>query len=208
MNRTSRRPNGFTLVEALIATAILSLIVSVIYASFSTTGNNIEQAESARDLSDLGRTLTARLANDIANAYYNPAMPESIFRGKKGEDSADKIRFDSIGLTTLTNWRRPNTKETDLWEVGYRFEQKPDGTGMNLVRREKRELKKEPPPLEGGDDYLLTDRVAGLQLRYYDGASWTDEWDSNMKHALPREVEIQIALNNGASFITHVEVGR
>ena len=43
------RSNGFTLLEVLIATAIMSVIVTVIYMSFFTTGRNVEQAEEIRD---------------------------------------------------------------------------------------------------------------------------------------------------------------
>ena len=64
---------GFTLLEVLLAMAILAVIMTVIYASFSTAGNNVEQAERLRDETDIARTLIARLSADIANAYVNRA---------------------------------------------------------------------------------------------------------------------------------------
>lgn len=198
---------GFTLVEALIATTILSLIVTVIYMSFATTGRNVEQAEAARDMADLARTLTSRIANDITNAYYTNAMPETIFYGASMPGDED-ARFDSISLTTLSSWRRSNTKETELCEIGYRFVPLAGGHGMKLLRREKRELNRDYPPLEGGSEYLITEHVTGMQLRYYDGAAWTDGWDSRTRNALPKEVEIQLALDDGSSYITRMEVGR
>ena len=112
---------GFTLLEVLLAMAILSVILTVVYASFSTAGRNIEQAETIRDETDIARTLIARLSIDIANAYLmsnviEPSVP-TRFYGKKEEREGvigtgdRKIRHDSINLTTLTNWRKRDSKE-------------------------------------------------------------------------------------------------
>ncbi len=211
----SPKSSGFTLLEVLIAVAIMSMIVSIIYTSFFTAGENVKQAEAIRDATDLARTLEAKLSNDIANAYLNQNMNApavtTIFYGKKAESDTGlgtSSRHDSLSLTTLTNWRRPSSKETDLWEVGYDFKEKPDGTGWDLMRREKRELSKDTPALEGGVEYEMTDRVVSLQLRYYDGSSWVDEWDSRTRQRLPNVVEIKLLLDDGSDYITQVDVGR
>jgi general secretion pathway protein J len=208
------KSNGFTLLEVLIAVAIMSVIVTVIYATFSTTGRNVERAETSRDATDLARTLVAKLSNDIANAYMNPDMnapvTTTIFLGKKvrPDTGNEKVAYDELSLTTLTNWRTPNSKETDLWEVGYYFKQKPDGTGSGMMRREKRELSKDSPALEGGVEYEMTDQVASLRFRYYNGSTWTDEWDSRTQQRLPNAVEITLVLADGSSYLTQMEVGR
>jgi len=208
-----RSMNGFTLLEVLIAVAIMSGIISVIYASFFTASRNIEQAEDIRDSSDMARTLVTKIADDISNAYYKLEMNSraviTIFNGKKEqtETTDEKSRLDNIALTTLTNWRAPNTTETDLWEVGYYFKQKPDGSGYVMMRREKRELSKEVPAGEGGVEYEITDRVKFLQLRYNTGGdTWYDEWNSTTLKALPKLVEITLALESGMTYSTYVAV--
>ncbi len=199
---------GFTLLEVLIAVAIMSGIVTVIYTSFSTAGRNVERAEVRRDQADLARTLVSKLSNDITNAYYNPSMTETIFYGKKSTTVQDEQRYDGISLTTLTNWRKPDSKESDLWEVGYRFDEQPDKSTRVMVRNEKRELGRDQPPLEGGTDFIITDRIKGFRLRYFNGLTWDDAWDSRTLHALPKAVEIALELADGSFFITRVDVGR
>ncbi|NTW58750.1 MAG: hypothetical protein HGA43_06255 [Nitrospirae bacterium] len=202
----------------LLAMAILSVIMTVVYASFSTAGKNIEQAEAIRDETDIVRTLIARLSVDIANAYLNsngiyPPVP-TIFYGKKEEVEGvagagnEKIRHDSISLTTLTNWRKRDSKEMELWEVGYFFREKPDGKGYALFRREKRELSKDIPALEGGVEYEITDRLESLQITYSDnGTTWTDTgWDKS-RNSLPKAVEIALSLDTGKVYTTRVDVG-
>jgi len=201
--------------------AILVLILSVIYGSFSTAGRNVEQAEAARDETDLARTLLAKLSDDLANAYYNPVMSPvnpntnanvnlTILYGKKAEagEGEDKVRRDSLSLTTLTNWRKPNSKETELLEVGYFFKEKPDGSGYSLYRREKRELSADVPPLEGGVEYEITDRVEGLQFRYYNGTKWVDEWDTRTLRVLPKAVELALTLDTGKVYVTEADVSK
>jgi prepilin-type N-terminal cleavage/methylation domain-containing protein len=218
---TRPQSGGFTLLEVLLAMAILSLIMTVVYASFSTAGKNVEQAETIRDETDLARTLIARLSDDIANAYLNPSMNSpttlTIFYSKKEEAGGglgagnEKIRHDSISFTTLTNWRKPDSKEMELWEVGYFFKEQPDGKGFTLFRREKRELSKDIPALEGGVEYEITDRVESLQFTYTNnGSTWTDNgWDSRSSsfgQKLPKAVEIAIALDTGKVYTTRVDV--
>ncbi len=192
-----------------MAVAIMSVITTVIYASFSTAGRNVEQAEAKRTETDLARTLIAKLMDDITNAYYSPALlNETVFEGKPSTTMEDEPRFDSLTLTTLTNWRKPDSREMDLWEVGYRFEERPDGSGRVLVRREMRELTEDSKSLEEWTDYEVTDQIAELRLRYLYGSTWRDEWHSSSSLNKPKAVEIWLVMVGGASFLTKVEVGR
>jgi type II secretion system protein J len=207
-------PSGFTLLEVLIAVAIMAGIVTVTYSTFFTTSRNVEQAEAIRDSSDLARALMQRLANDIANAYYKQALNSpvvvTILNGKKDEvqQGDEKNRHDSITLTTLTNSRSRNTAQTELWEIGYFFKQKPDGPGYSMMRREKRELNKDSPAGEGGWEYEITDKVKALQFRYSQsgGGTWLDEWNTQGRYSLPKFVEIALTLESGMTYSMDVEV--
>lgn len=201
---------GFTLIEVLLAMAVLALVLTMIYSSFSTASQSVERAEVVRDATDLARTLIARLSNDIANASCSADTNVVVFYGKKDEIEieGEKRRNDSIYLTTLTNWRKPDSKETEMWEVGYYFEERPDTKIRVLMRREKRELSKDPPPLEGGVAFELTDRVEELKLRYLDGSVWKDEWGGRTGCGQPKAVEISLLLNDGSLYMTQVDVVR
>ncbi len=206
----NRQSKGFTLLEVLIAVAIMAGIVTVIYSTFFTASESVQQAETMRDTADLVRTLMAKLSDDIANAYVNRGMnypngAMTVFYGKKVEPStgSQKSRYDELYLTTLTN---PITGpgQTDLCEVGYYFKEKPDGTGRIMMRRQKLQLTKDSPALEGGDEYPMTDRVASLQFRYKSGTTWSDDWSN--RNDLPKIVAITLLLDDGSVFITEVQV--
>ena len=202
---------GFTLLEVMLSVAILSMIVTVIYASFSTAESSVKQAEEIRDQTDLARTLITRLSDDIHNAYCYSNMPgRSVFYGKKQEldISGTKRRLDGIQLTTLTNSRTRNSKETDLWLVGYSFKEKSDGSGYILMRQEKRDLSGTEALLEGTTEYEITDRVAELHLAYFRSSYPMDEeFGSSSSCSLPKIVAITLAFDDGSVYSTKVAVG-
>ncbi len=210
----SPRSKGFTLLEVLIAVAIMAGIVTVIYSTFFTASQSVQQAETLRDSTDLVRTLVSKLSDDIANAYVNTGMnysnstAKTVFYGKKVEQSTkgEKGRYDELYLTSLAHFRTRGTQETNLCEVGYYFKEKSDGSGYIMMRREKLLLNKDSPALEldGSYEYPLTDRVKSLQLRYRTGTMWSDDW--NNKTALPKYVAITLRLDDGSVFVTEVQV--
>ncbi len=204
--RRGPHSEGFTLLEVLLAMAILAVILTVIYQSFSTAGQGIQQAEEVRDSTDTARTLLSRLTTDLANVYVSSKMSDTTFiYGKKVEDDDTKERIDGVYLTTLTNWRRPNTAETELWELGYYFQDRPEEKKRVLIRREKREISSDVPPLEGGVEYELTDQVKGMQIRYSnDGSNWKDDWPKGQ--SLPKAVEIVLHLVDGRVYETQVDI--
>jgi type II secretion system protein J len=204
---TPGKPRGFTLLEVLIAVAIMAGIVTVIYMSFFTASRNVEQAEARRDATDLARTLLTKLSNEIANAYYSRSMTETFFYGKKSSAEPDAPRFDNIAFTTLAN----NVQdEAELREVGYSFEEASEKNTRMLIRKEKRDLSTSTPPLEGGEDSTLTDRIKSLRLRYFNGSTWTEDWDNRTQRSLqpPNAVEITLVLDGGFLYSMQVEVGR
>jgi len=40
----------------------------------------------------------------------------------------------------------------------------------------------------------VAEEAVGLRLRYFDGTSWTDAWDSGASDTLPRAIEVTLAL--------------
>lgn len=205
MNESFGHGTGFTLIEVLLSLVILGVVAGVLYAAFSTTSNNIDAADSIREETDTVRTLLFRMTDDITNAYCSSRLSYTFFYGKKNEIAASdgNRRLDELHFTTFTGWRRPNTKETGLLEVGYLFKERPDGSGRILFRREKREPGGDAP-LEGGAEYMLTDAVAGMQMRYFDGAKWVDEIGTRDMCMRPQAVEITLVTTGGRTYTTQV----
>ncbi len=200
---------GFTLVEVLLALAITAVILTVVYMSFSSAGVSVDHAEAVRDETDLARTLIERIQTDLTNAYCRSGGKDQFFYGKKEEHEVDgnNVRLDRLSLSTLTNWRRPNSKESKLWDVGYFFKERPEGGGYVMMRSEKH-ITNDETTQEEPTEYEITDQVASLQLRYWDGSKFSDENDvgSTTTCAQPRPdaVEITLKMKDGSVFTTEI----
>jgi hypothetical protein len=159
---------------------------------------------------DLARTLLGRLTLDLANAWCAAGMTGTLFYGKKEEPEVEgkKVRKDSLSLTTRTNWRRPGTKEMDLWGVGYFFRERSDGSGYVLMRKERRSLEVVNGVLAEETEYEVTDQVESLRLRYSrDGKAWLDELGGTASCDRPAAAEITLVMADGATYMTVVKAG-
>lgn len=191
---SEREKNGFTLVELLIAITVLSIIMSVVYKSFTASTEGIKRAEVVDDINSTARVIFLKLMDDINSAYLTGKDVVFVGDSKRDKD----LPQDSLSLTSLSNLRMVrDAKETDLYEIGYYLKEDYDYQRQekktSLFRREKKTIGIEPV-LEGGEAYELTDEIAGIRFSYFDGASWKDNWDSRITKALPKGVEVEIIL--------------
>lgn len=195
MNRENQN-KGFTIIELLIAFAILLIIMTVVYQGFTVSTDGVRRAEAVDNLNDTARIIFLRLTDDINTAY----LPDknAIFVGEAKRDG--KYPRDTINLTSLSNQIIiKDAKESELHEIGYFLKEASDNKASgkdkpaSLYRREKKVIGKEPP-LEGGNSYELTEEMAGIRFGYYDGSKWKDNWDSRTNKTLPKAVEIELTL--------------
>ena len=192
-----KNTHGFTLMEVLIATAILAIVLAIVYGSFIQTKRVIARAEGAVDELRGVRVSFNRMMWDLSMAFISPGGPaqtdeNTIFLGT--DDFAGGYPNDSIDFTSYANRIRTNdARESDQTEVGYYLNRNFDGDTV-LMKRDKRQIDK--TPLEGGNSFELSEDVVGLNFRYLDQGTWVDSWDSRVSKAIPEAVEITIIIKD------------
>lgn len=182
--------SGFTLLEVLVASAILSLVLAALYGVFSQTLTSKRLTEERTQQARWARIALLRIGEDLQSALP-PTGREMQFLGEthsSREFPEDTLSFVTLTRTALTT----RTPEGDLSEIAYALEPDPtDSTQKQLVRRvrfmlsSQRNVADEVAP--------LLPRVHGLRFRFFDGREWQEEWrQEQTRNQLPQAVETTV----------------
>ncbi len=184
----ARRCNrGFTLIEVLLAVAILGIVSSFIFVSLSATTNALEIVrEGSKQDQSLRATLTV-LSQDLTlsrNVTASPWLGQN--RVLEGQP-ADTLAFVTTNRPSVS----AQTRLADQSRVVY------TKIGPRLVRYVRTNLLTITE--EGIERTELLDNLVGFNVRYYDGQAklWVERWDGRATKALPRAFMIELSFDQG-----------
>jgi type II secretion system protein J len=191
-SRTRRRRNGFTLMELSLAMGMMAMLALTLYMSITialrardSAAANIAPVRAATVASDLIRQdlesvlpPTGNLAGPFIG-YSNGGLPNG---------RSDAITFYCVGNDQALG-------DVPLAEGIRRVDLlvRTDVTPPVLVRQVNRNLlaQAEMPP----EEEILCRNVRSLAIRYFDGTTWQETWDSTtMGDVLPTAVEMTLDL--------------
>jgi general secretion pathway protein J len=215
LRRPSSPRRAFTLIEVMIAIAILAGIALSIYGAFSGMRRSKEGIERLNDRHREGRLAMSRMVRELQSAYlsaHEPIAPvqavqKTAFIGSNGSPG-DRIDFVTFSHRRLLE----DSKETDQAEVSYFTGTDLEKTGrVNLLRRVSSEI--DLLPDEGGKVEVLATDVDLFEVEYLDAVTgqWQDRWDTTQATEqggrLPLQVRLTLVLNGGARHASEREMG-
>lgn len=185
---------GFTLVEVMIAAAILALIMAIIYGAFAGSLKTMEISREGGEVYRKARLILNRMAQEVSCAHlpFEQAISgiQYAFIGEDREE--DGIPQDTVHfISTAFPLRGPSK---GLKEVGYYISPDPETDEPALLMRE--DTTPDDRSDEGGRNYLLAEGIWGLDFTYYDdgGREWK-RWDTTtplFAGKLPQLIKISI----------------
>ncbi len=195
MRRTVFR-QGFTLLEVLVATAMVSILSLSLYASLRT-------AFRARDsaLNAVVPVRTAQVAVDLLKQDLESALPPTgvlagPFIGQFGGEVAgtSALEFHCAGSAALVVHPNRPTRGPGIKRIELAVVQLPGSNTTALVRRVTHNLL--APTIDTPDEEVLCRGVRAFVLRYFDGLVWQETWDSTLVgDVLPIAIELNLELD-------------
>ncbi len=191
-----RNRAGFTLVEVLVAVAIVGVIGVTVLGAFSVTLNAGAGVSARAEQSQIARFIVRKMTEDLQAATLLPNNAAGEFVGaphKDGERDADEMVFTSFGRRVVYAGRGGD-QALIRWYVRADAEN-PNGP-MALRRRENPfitdfgtdETNKE-------EDWEITDALHSLTIRYFrPGGVVVDNWSSALGGQLPIAVDVAFEL--------------
>jgi general secretion pathway protein J len=198
---TRARAAGFTLIEILLAIAILGFITTIMWGTFSQTATNKRALEAAQERVHTARVALMRMSRELEMTYLSTetspgAYPRTFLTG------TSQASVDQLSFTTFAHQRlRGGLAEGDTSVVTYYGERDPDDPKVtNLMRRETRRLQADDPKTLAGESYVLCPDVARVKFSYYNflqsKREWESEWDTRTPGTtfLPSHVRITLTV--------------
>ena len=190
------RARGFTLIEVLIAMAIVAVMAVMTIGSLSEIDHASSAAKEQDERAAAARLALRRMGRELSMAFLSDNYdtrryrdPLTLFVGRE-----DELLFTTMAHVRLYR----DARESDQSIVAYKLDSDPDHSGEKaLFRREKPRLDDEPD--RGGKSALVADHVTALKLQYWDAKrkDWAREWTTrSTEHAkeLPQRVRIELEM--------------
>jgi prepilin-type N-terminal cleavage/methylation domain-containing protein len=205
---------GFTLLEVLVASALLSLVLAIVYGVFSQTLTSKQRAEEQSAQSRAARIVLLRIGDDLQASF--PFAPDNFrFVGKtsRGQQFPDAfLSFVSLSGLSLTS----GSHAGDWCEVEYELVPDPRSASARQLVRRTRFDPTTPDSTAGrattasgtseGETLPLLTGVQGLRFRFFDGRAWHEEWgEEQTQTKLPRAVEVELYLVRKKTEARHEE---
>lgn len=192
MTRGEKQHGAFTLLELLVAMVLMVVVASCLYTALYTGFRAYRSALSAVEPTSRAINAIELLKQDI----HGILPPDGVLAGAfLGTNSAGIKGVDTDGLEFYTTSVYADAEQVagGLGKIELVLEEDADtddGT-YRLIRRVTTNLL--PPRDVDPEEHVLCRDVVSLNLRYFDGAGWYDEWDSTADaNSLPLAVEIDI----------------
>jgi type II secretion system protein J len=203
--RQSAKAAGFTLLEILIALAILALVLSSLFSAYSETITTTELVETSREVDQAARLTLAQMADDLKSLYLQEVKGDPVnspyrFLGKSEQSEGESLELMSFASTGHLGFESTGpsmsinriTYVLSKSEAGERY--------FKLLRRERPFA-----DFEGGGEATeveLADNVEELVVSYEgDGGTTVTAWDSvspEQGGRPPRLVQIRLKVAAGS----------
>ena len=198
---------GFTLMEVLVATAILAIVVTTILASFNAVFSTTEVLNESADIYEMAKNCMKRMTLDLESIhvaqrpiYKPPELDEppdpyrfvATAQDTGGTGFAQNLRFASRGHV-----RFEKSSRKGIAEIIYYIQASDDG---HLVLKRADNLYPYPDFEERASDPILCKYVKSLSFKFYDkdGIEF-DVWDSDSDefgYATPKAIAVKLELTN------------
>lgn len=177
-NQSGCMARGFTLIEMMLAVAILAVIMAMMASSFHAVAASKMHAEGRMWADRAGRAIICELTSEIRGAVQTPFTPSHV--ALHGVDQfLGGVAASSISVSTLdAAHRRAIVGFSPEDIVTYSLAQNPSHKGWLILERSQ-----QSGLAAGGNQppaTILADNVLSLRMRYFDGNQWGDTWNSDI----------------------------
>lgn len=201
-----RAQRGLTLIEVMIASAIMVIMMTLAWRTISNTSDSRRTFEKYEERNHEVRLALGRVVRDFEEAYLSrneditQAHPRTMFIAKP-RSPVPSVRFSTFGHRAL--WA--DATESDQTVIEYLSRNDPEHPDkVDWIRREQRRESNMPPEQEPSDYDVLLHDIVGVRFEFWNwkNLEWLETWDTTQSDGqrgqLPTRVRITVTFKNDA----------
>jgi prepilin-type N-terminal cleavage/methylation domain-containing protein len=189
------RSRGFTLIEVMIAVAILALVMVMLAGSFHAVVTGKVHAENRLAIDDEGRAILSEMSDEIHGAVQTRGPTSRVLLLGQGRMQGG-TPTDSIMVSTLDPGHRRAIEGFGAEDtISYTIAARPSHRGrFLLMRSQSSSLLGIGTGGDANAPMIIANNLLALHIRYFDGSSWGESWNSQ---SLPpgRELPLEVAID-------------
>ena len=184
--------SGMTLIELILAIAIASLVITLVFSVYRTVSVTMQGQDERRRGADAASEAVQRIARDLACTFAPKSDEACKFTLEKGASAttASQLSF----CTAVMPEGETDLRWFDLHHVAYRIGN--DSKNAVVLFRENQPLSGPgafAPPVTN----VLARDVESFRVSLYNGSEWSDEWPAG-EAACPRAARIELTARYGS----------
>lgn len=185
---------GFTLIEVLVAFAILSIILAALYSTFFISHKAIDGLDESLVKLQECRMSIDTMRKDIDSILYDPMNKNSLF---KVEDKDIYGKHTSKLILTTFSPLRPG-----LSRIAYFVKEK----DKKLVLM--KEITSAYTSENAGEGFEVVEDIEAFTVEVNYKDNWTKTWDSSLTRIIPQEVKITLTTKLKNKTLTLFEIAK
>ena len=204
--KTRYQRSGFTLIEILVAAAIILSILSFVYGTYFTISKSTQATRAKLTISQQTLKVLTRLTRQIRCSYADTVsdsayITEPVFERKEKKTQnnpdffsgyTDNPSEEILHLITTNKFGMPQNSPEGLFDVTYRF----DKSKGQLYLSQKRFVGTTKNTAEKKLWQPIAENVQSLKLAFFDGQKWSNKWTFKDRKKLPNAVKIDITFRD------------
>lgn len=199
-----KRNEAFSLVELIVAMAVSSIIMIMIYSSYRAVYFSVNKITKVADFDREMNLAYRRLDIDLSCMMYNVRKKQFYLKGdtEDGLVSNSTISFVTINQNNYMIKKDIDSPayESDLKEVSYYLKKDPQFPEVSfLVRKEYILYNGYNTEIEESKNYetesVILKNVMDIKFEYFDD-KWQDDWDSKEINRFPKSVKTTIKIKD------------
>jgi prepilin-type N-terminal cleavage/methylation domain-containing protein len=203
---------GFTLIEIMLAVAILGVIMVMLAGSFHAVAAGKTHAEGRLLTNRQARAVLAQMTNELHGAVQTPLIASRVMLMGQG-GTHNGAPFDNLIISTLDSGHRRSISSFGAEEmISYIGQPNPEHPGWYMLMRQQQSALlgatagiKVPPAV------VLAANVLSFHVRFFNGNIWLENWNSSSLPPgtqLPPAVAIDLVMAGpgGAPFTLATQV--